>query len=153
MPALTCTPAVERCLDGSRLTLPRGCREVFGDTAAVTADLVGCILVTPPALWDELLPSLREQSQVSHHAEQLFRFLSASEASVPVDERGRIVIPRLHLEWAGMSPNKAVVVVALGRMAEIWEPRRLSMHLTLARRKLRDLDSHLFREQLNLLEA
>ena len=146
----SCLPAVERCLDGSRLTLPRGCRENLGNTVAICAELVGCALVTTPELWQEMLPALQEQSSVSHHATELFRFYSASETLVSVDERGRMMIPSLHMQWAGLSPDGPAIVVALGRVVQVWAPRRLALHLNRANRDLRNLDSNILREQLSL---
>lgn len=145
-------PVIERRLDGARLTLPQTARAALDRRAALSADLAGCVLLMPPGLWDEMLPLLQACSSRSHHAAELFRLLAASETSVPVDYRGRLTIPRLHMEWAGLSPDKPVIVVALGQIVEVWDPRRLAMRLRIANRNLRELNTSILREQLAFFE-
>jgi len=128
-------------------------RQTLGNPIAVSADLSGCVLMTPPGLWQEMLPMLQGCAAADHQAKELFRFYAASETPAKVDGRGRVTIPQLHMEWARLAAGGPVVVVALGRTARVWEPRRLALHLRMANKHLRSLESRVLREQLRLLEV
>ena len=143
---------VERRLDEARLTLPRDARGLFGAQAELCADLSGCILLTPTDAWRERLAALQQSSAHNHHAAELFRLLAASATTAEVDARGRLTLPHLHLQWAGIAPDRSVVVVQSVCRVEVWEPRRLDMHLRTANRQIRELDTAILREQLSLIE-
>jgi DNA-binding transcriptional regulator/RsmH inhibitor MraZ len=151
MVRFACLPVENRRLDGTRLTLPAGCRSSFETDAAVAADVLGCVLVTPPSVWEDTLALLRQQSEYSHHASELFRFFAASETTAPLDNRGRLVIPRLHMQWARLTPDGPVVVASLGYVIQVWNPEELGIQLRTANFRLRMMDVELLREQLSLL--
>ena len=143
---------LERRLDEARLTLPQEAWALFGAQAELCADLAGCILLTPTDAWRERLAALQQSSARNHHAAELFRLLAASATTAEVDGRGRLTLPHLHLQWAGITPNKGVVVVQLAGGVEVWEPRRLALHLHNANREIRELGTAILREQLSLIE-
>ena len=145
-------PVLERHLDEARLTLPRAARALLGEQVELCADLAGCILLSPTEPWRERLSALLQASAHNHHAAELFRLLAASATTAEVDGRGRLTIPQLHLQWAGICPDRGVIVVLLAGGVEVWEPRRLAMHLARANRQIRELDSRVLREQLALIE-
>ena len=145
-------PVLERRLDEARLTLPREARGLFGSQAELCADLAGCILLTPTDAWRERLSALQHSSAHNHHAAEPFRLLAASATSAEVDGRGRVTLPHLHLQWAGIAPDRGVVVVQLVGGVEVWEPGRLDMHLRDANRQIRELGTAILREQLALIE-
>ncbi|NSW54537.1 MAG: hypothetical protein HPY44_00870 [Armatimonadetes bacterium] len=146
-----CRPLQVRRLDGSRLTIPRACRDAYAGEATLAADLAGCVVLTPPGIWERVLADLQKLSARNRHALELFRFHSVSAVTVAVDSRGRLVIPDIHLHWAGLERGGSVLVLAVGDAAQIWEPRRLAQRLDLAKEELRALDAHLLREQLPLV--
>ncbi len=150
MKGRACGPVVERLLDGARLTLPPAARGLFSRQAALCADVGGCVLITPPEVWRTLLPALQECSAHNHQAAELFRLFAASETVVSIDGRGRLSLPLLHLQWAGLTPDRGAVVVVAGQRVEVWEPRHLAVAIESANRRLRDLDAQVLREQLAL---
>ncbi len=145
-------PLATRRLDDTRLTLPRSAHRVLGAHAALAADAAGCILALTPAVWDDTLPLLQQLSAHDASAAALFRLLAASETVAAIDGRGRLSLPRLHMEWAGLIAAGPVVVVVLGAGVQVWEPERLAAHLATASRRLRDLKSDRLRQQLAFFE-
>ena len=143
-------PLVERRVDAGRITLPAPLRALLGDRVAVAADLAGCVLAARPEVLSDALQGLRRASSRSHHATELYRFLAGTEALVEIDERGRLALPRLHREWAGISPRGNALLLATGSGVQIWDPRRLDILLRVAHRHLRELHSHILREQFEL---
>lgn len=145
-----CPPIFERQLDDGRLTLPEELHQRLGEQAVVVADLSGSVLLTRDGAWEQTLAALQECSVRNAHAGELFRLLSSTETEVPIDHRGRLTIPRLHMEWAGLMPDRTVLLMALGDSVHIWDPRRFSSLLGVAARHLQRLSSHVLREQLAL---
>jgi len=146
-----CRPLHDRRLDGSRLTIPRVCRDAYGGAATLSADLAGCVLLTPPGVWERVLADLQRLSARNQHALDLFRFHAGSAVTVAVDGRGRLVIPEIHMHWAGLEPGGSVLVLAVGDAGQIWEPGRLAQRLDVATEELRAVDARLLREQLPLV--
>lgn len=153
MPQHSCLPVFARKLDGARLMLPAAARGGFGDRAALSPSPAGCVLLLAPEVWDTMLPLLQACSAHNQHAAQLYRLLAAGETSAPLDRRGRLCIPRLHLAWAGLRPGGCAVLVILGQAVEVWETTRLDARLEQANRRLRELDVGILREQLPLFEG
>lgn len=144
-------PIFARRLDGARLALPAGGAATLGSHAALSTDVTGCVLVVRPDEWKEAFAGLLESSARSRHAAELARFLAAGETAVPVDPRGRLTIPPVHMEWAGLKPDGEVLVLSLGHGIQVWDPRRLDTLLRVANRQLRRLKSDIFRDQLALI--
>ena len=151
MPPRACPPLFERRLDGVRLRLPPGVISEIGSHAGLWADMVGCIRVVPKDALNSMLPDLQRCGSRNHHAAEFFRFVIASQTTVPVDGRGRISIPQLHLEWAGLAPDGAALTIATERGAEIWAPDRLQARLVVASEELRGLHSSILHDQLSLI--
>ena len=147
-----CLPVLARALDGARITLPQSVRLALGSQAAVSAEPSGSILIASPRLWAQVLPQLQRQAAATHHAAELFRLLAASESTVRVDVRGRLTVPPLLMEWAGLCPGHDAVLVVIGGAIQVWDPGRLSRLLRLANQMLRSLSTHILREQLPLVE-
>jgi DNA-binding transcriptional regulator/RsmH inhibitor MraZ len=152
MTRATCPPLSERRLDEGRLTLPDHLAEMLGDCAALCADPSGCALVAPAPAFEGMLRNLRQCSSQMHHAVELFALLAGTGVTARIDNRGRLSIPRLLLEWSGIGPNGLVLLYAPGDSVQLWEPRRLDILLRVGQRHLRELSSHLLREQLSLYE-
>jgi DNA-binding transcriptional regulator/RsmH inhibitor MraZ len=146
----TCPPIYERQLDDGRLTLPEALHARLGGSVVAVADLSGSVLLTGDGGWEAMLPALQECSAHSRHATELFHVLSATQARVMVDARGRLTIPRLHMEWAGLMPDRTVLLLALHDGVQVWDPRRFSSLLNAAGRHLRRLSAHVLRDQLAL---
>jgi DNA-binding transcriptional regulator/RsmH inhibitor MraZ len=139
-----------RHLDRGRALLPAEWRRDLGLPVGVWADLCGCVLIAPRAALDDALRGLQATVNSQQHSAELVHFLSSTFAEVEPDDRGRLVLPLLHREWAGLSADGPAALLRVGAQIQVWEPRRLKMVLGVASRVLHQLDSHPLREQMSL---
>ena len=95
-----------------RLIVPAKFREVLGDEFVVTKGLDNC-------LFEEKLQTL---PLTNKNARQFTRFFLAGAASVEVDKQGRILLPSVLREFAGL--EKDVVLVGVASRIEIWSKDR-----------------------------
>ncbi len=59
----------------------------------------------------------------------LGRLLSTRHKSIPVAERGRVVLPDGFREFLGVDPGSDVMVVGAAICIEIWHPQKWIEHL------------------------
>ena len=100
-----------------RLIVPAKFREVLGDEFVVTKGLDNCLFVYPN---DE--EKLQTLPLTNKNARQFTRFFLAGAASVEVDKQGRILLPSVLREFAGL--EKDVVLVGVASRIEIWSKDR-----------------------------
>lgn len=105
-----------------RTIIPAKYREELGESFVVTRGLDGCLYLYPAADWqifvDKLshLPSNLKNRQIQR------QFLSKA-IEVVLDKQGRILIPALLRELAGL--EKDIVFVGMMNHVEIWDKARL----------------------------
>ena len=87
-----------------RLIVPSKFRESLGDSFVVTKGLDGCLFVYDMTEWKSFEEKLKE--------------LLAGASQVEVDKQGRILIPNVLREFAGL--EKDVVFLGVGSRIEIW---------------------------------
>lgn len=92
-----------------RLIVPSKFRELLGDEFVVTKGLDGCLFVYPADEWKIIEDKFREVSQFSKEARKFARFFFAGAASCEVDKQGRVLLPAVLREFAGL--EKEVVLV------------------------------------------
>ncbi len=100
-----------------RLSFPARFREEMGDSFVVTRWLDDCLVAFPSDEWQRISSLLAEKSVVKSRDVQRFLYAGASEAAP--DKQGRILVPAPLREHASLS--KDVVVIGVGRHAEIWD--------------------------------
>ena len=105
-----------------RLIVPSKFREAFGDTFVVTKGLDGCLFVYDNEEWKLFEEKLRALPITNKEARQFVRFFLAGAAEVEVDKQGRILIPNVLREFAGLA--KDVALVGVGSRIEIWSRER-----------------------------
>lgn len=101
-----------------RLIVPAKFRDVLGDSFVVTKGLDGCLFVYPDSEWNVFEEKLKTLPLTNKNARQFTRFFLAGAASCEVDKQGRILIPQVLREFAGL--EKDVVLVGVGTRIEIW---------------------------------
>lgn len=101
-----------------RLIVPAKFREVLGDTFVVTKGLDGCLFVYPDSEWAAFEEKLRTLPLTNKNARQFTRFFLAGAAACEVDKQGRILLPQVLREFAGL--EKDVVLVGVASRIEIW---------------------------------
>jgi len=84
-----------------------------------------CIWLFLPSQWEEIRGEFKEAVKASPNrkrARQAAREFFGSAVEAPVDEQGRILMPQLLMDYAGL--RKDAVVVGVGSKAEIWDLKR-----------------------------
>ena len=105
-----------------RLIVPSRFREILGDAFVVTKGLDGCLFVYDNEEWKLFEEKLRALPITNKEARQIVRFFLAGAAEVEVDKQGRILIPNVLREFAGLA--KDVALVGVGSRIEIWSRER-----------------------------
>ena len=79
-----------------------------------------CIEAWPEAVFQTLAGPLDRLDMFSEDQDDLMMTLYADATRVEADKEGRIVLPELLVQHAGLADN--VVFMGLGRTFQIWEP-------------------------------
>ena len=103
--------------DKGRVNFPAKFRDEMGDSFIVTRWLDDCVIAFPEDEWERIAEKLAEKSVVKSRNVQRFLYSGAGEATP--DKQGRILIPVPLREHAKL--KKDVVVIGVGRYAEIWD--------------------------------
>ena len=107
----------EHTLDAKgRIFIPSRLRDELGDEFFVTVSFEKCLTAYSCASWEKILEKVAEKSKVE---QKKIRFLFARAANCKLDDQGRILLPLLLREYAGLKKN--VTVVGMGDCAEFWD--------------------------------
>lgn len=101
-----------------RLIIPAKFREVLGDEFVVTKGMDGCLFVFDNSEWQAFAEKLRSLPMIDKEVRQFTRFFLAGAASVEVDKQGRILLPSVLRDFAGIT--KDTVLIGVGSRIEIW---------------------------------
>ena len=82
----------------------------------------GCLFVFDNPEWQAFEEKLHKLPMIDKGARQFTRFFLAGAASVEVDKQGRILLPAVLREFAGIT--KDAVLVGVGSRVEIWSKDR-----------------------------
>lgn len=105
-----------------RMIVPSKFREQLGDEFVVTKGLDGCLFVYPNDEWKNIEDKFRDVPLTSKNARKFSRFFFAGATTCEVDKQGRILIPAVLREYAGL--EKEVVSVGVLKRIEIWDKDR-----------------------------
>lgn len=105
-----------------RLIVPSKLRESLGDEFVVTKGLDGCLFVYPKEEWSAFEEKLGALPLTNSNARKFSRFFLAGAAEVEVDKQGRVLLPGVLREFAGL--KKDVVLVGVSRRVEIWSKEK-----------------------------
>lgn len=78
-----------------------------------------CLLLYPMAEWQEIEQKLAKLPSFNQAARRIQRLLMGHATDVEMDGQGRILLPPLLRDYAGMS--KRVVMVGQGKKFELWD--------------------------------
>ena len=101
-----------------RLIVPSKFREVLGDEFVVTKGLDGCLFVYENTEWKALEEKLHALPLTNANARKFSRFFLAGATTCEVDKQGRILLPAVLRDFAGI--DKDAVLVGVGSRIEIW---------------------------------
>lgn len=99
-----------------RLIVPSKFREQLGDEFVVTKGLDGCLFVYENTEWKALEEKLHALPLTN--ARKFSRFFLAGATTCEVDKQGRILLPAVLRDFAGI--DKEAVLVGVGSRIEIW---------------------------------
>jgi len=94
----------------------------MGDTIHVTRGLHGCLWLFPEDEWQRLVSKLTGDSMFNSDILELQRFFLGNATDCRPDDAGRINIPELLRQYAGI--QKDVVTVGVGNRLEVWALER-----------------------------
>ena len=101
-----------------RLIVPSKFREQLGDEFVVTKGLDGCLFAYENTEWKALEEKLHALPLTNKSARKFARFFLAGASACEVDKQGRILLPSILREFAGI--DKDAVLVGVGSRIEIW---------------------------------
>ncbi|MEO7320468.1 MAG: division/cell wall cluster transcriptional repressor MraZ [Nitrosospira sp.] len=114
-----------------RLAVPAKYREGLMSLCAgrlvVTADPSKCLLVYPQPVWEPIEQKLNSFSSFNPQIRSLQRLLVGNASDVEMDGAGRILVPSLLRQFAGLS--KDVVLVGQGAKFELWDDEKWSLQI------------------------
>ncbi|OON84792.1 division/cell wall cluster transcriptional repressor MraZ [Oribacterium sp. C9] len=101
-----------------RLIIPAKFRDQLGMEFTVTRSLDGCLAMYASREWEALEDKLNALPMTNEKARSLKRFLLGSANTCELDKQGRILIPQVLREKAGL--DKDITLLGVGDHIEIW---------------------------------
>lgn len=102
-----------------RVSVPSKFRGDLGQSFIVTKGLDNCLFMYSKSEWETFENKLKALPLTNNDARSFMRFFFAGATECEVDKQGRINIPQLLREYAGI--KKDVVIVGISTRAEIWD--------------------------------
>lgn len=102
-----------------RVSVPSKFRDDLGQSFVVTKGLDNCLFMYSKAEWETFEEKLKQLPLTNADARTFIRFFFAGATEVEVDKQGRINIPQVLRDYAGI--KKDVVIAGVATRAEIWD--------------------------------
>ncbi len=109
-----------------RVSIPSRFRDDLGGTFVLSKGLNDCLYAYSVSEWakfEEELLALRGADGL-----RVRRFFSSGAAECEIDAQGRVVLPPLFRNYAGL--KKEVVIIGLTNRAEIWDKEKWDAYMT-----------------------
>jgi len=118
-------------LDGKgRLRIPTKFREVlqshYSDALVITM-MEECLVAYPPEVWETIEAKVQDFSQVQPQQRAFMRYFISSAVECEFDKQGRILIPPMLRERAGL--DQEVLLAGILTSFEIWNKAAWDKHL------------------------
>ena len=102
-----------------RLIMPSKYRELLGETFIVTRGFDHCLYVYDQNDWEKFEEALRALPIGNPSTRKLQRFFIGGAVDAEIDKQGRVLIPGVLREHAGLEKN--ITLVGVGSHIEIWD--------------------------------
>ena len=112
----THTPRLD---DKGRLFLPAKFRDELSEGLVVTRGQERCLYVWPSAEFRSFTEQLRKAPVTNKSARTFMRMLFAGASAETADKQGRVTLPPMLREYAGL--NRECVVIGAFNRVEIWD--------------------------------
>jgi MraZ protein len=109
-----------------RVAVPARFRADLAGGALVSKWIDGCLALHPRAAWDALAAKVSTLPISDPGARNFARFIFANAFEVELDRQGRLVVPQVLRDFAGLT-GEAVVVGSRDHL-EFWAPDRWSSY-------------------------
>ncbi len=120
----THTPKLD---EKGRLFLPAKFRDELSDGVVITRGQERCLYVFPASEFASILEKLRQAPASVKDARDYMRVMLSGASDESVDKQGRVSLPALLRQYAGLS--KDLVIIGVGSRAEIWDAQAWSEYL------------------------
>ncbi len=104
----------------SRITLPAKFRPELMLGVVMTAGIDRYALIYPSAEFELLAQKVNQLPLTGRDAATLRRLLFVNATDAVPDKQGRVIVPELLRQYAGI--NGEVVIVGVGKFIEMWSP-------------------------------
>lgn len=108
--------------DKGRVAVPVRFRPDLAGRAFVSKWLDTCLAIHPGAAWDALAAKVSTLPITDASSRVFSRYLFGAAFEIEIDRQGRVVIPSVLREFAGLDSD--VVVVGSRDHLELWSPQR-----------------------------
>jgi MraZ protein len=106
-----------------RIVLPAKIREKLGDVVVAALGLEGCVSLYSEQEWNIFSEKIRNQPFYSNpRARKFQRTILSSADRIVIDGTGRILLPLVLREYAGLALD--VVICGVSDHVEIWDKER-----------------------------
>jgi len=105
-----------------RLTIPARFREELEAGLVMTQGYEPCLVIYPQASWMSLAQKVAQMSAASSVARSYARLVFGNAFEAIPDKMGRILIPTVLREYAGI--QEEAVVAGVNSYIEVWSPAR-----------------------------
>jgi len=111
----------------NRVVVPSRLRDAMGEELhsglILNRGLDNCLFLFPKCLWDDVAAVFTSARIPGFNQRMLERLFFSKAVDVATDKLGRILIPEMHRELAGIDGDEALFIGASNRI-EIWSPQR-----------------------------
>jgi len=110
-----------------RMIIPSKYREALGERFMVTRGTEHNLTIYDMDQWKEYTDKLMALPG-NGEVRKMIRFIVAGAVEAEIDKQGRILVPQLLREWAGLT--KDVVLAGVINHIEVWDQERYDMDAT-----------------------
>lgn len=110
--------------DKGRVAVPVRFRAELAGGALMSKWIDGCLAIFPRAAWDALAARAAELPVTDAGARTFQRFLFGTAFEAEPDRQGRVVVPAVLRDFAGIEVDAPVVVVGSRDHVELWSAAR-----------------------------
>lgn len=114
--------------DKGRLKMPADFARALGAAFIVTRGMEGCLWLLPDTEWRQLVERLRGQTLADPRTRALQRHFIGAAESLSLDGQGRITIPPVLREAAGI--RHELMLVGVETRVEVWSRERWDAYQT-----------------------
>ncbi len=99
------------------------------DAFVATRGLETCIYLYPADEWETIAAQMRTLNMFDAEARHFVRTVNRWADDVALDAQGRVALPKVLLEFAGITPGAKALIIGSFDHIEIWDPAQFETYL------------------------